>query len=413
MQRPGVSGAILLIDNEDEGRFYQSLAHHKALVVPSPSVASELLGMLKKKGIDGVAAIVKKTSLSEISENEFFPDSGDVASILLDSSQLNRVMINIAGKRWVQAADSHVQGLTERCRNLGNQLSELFKGHQSSATPIDLVNLINWNTLELKKKHSSTTSDSSYLPLIANHSKSTKTLSPGDLALEILASCTKHFKPDGISCDNQVSKNQLSQLLEVSFNFEDLEDDSIFWRIRAWERQNQQHPLLNHWRILDAFGLVWDQRYWEKDIHLIVKHENQSIVLCLMKLDLDNFKNVNDKLGHAKGDDAIKLASIVIKKVLGATGEVYRRGGDEFIIISPMMNEANADQLAESLRKELETSFEAWGHCNALSPPPTASIGVANMSKDMSIPMLISLVDSAQKSAKELGKNRVYRASAL
>ena len=103
------------------------------------------------------------------------------------------------------------------------------------------------------------------------------------------------------------------------------------------------------------------------------------------------------------------LASTVIKAVTGHTGEVYRRGGDEFIIISPKVDEPTADALAEKLRSELELAFCTWSKEHNLTPAPTASIGVANIDAGISPSNLIALVDSAQKRAKDLGKNRVCR----
>lgn len=411
MLRTAISGAILLIDHEDEGRFYKSIIHDKATIVPSPKIASELLFKLKIKGISGIVAIVRKPKTAQTADDIFYPDAGDVASTLLNSSQLGNVMANISGGRWIDAANKQVEGLITRCRYLGKRINNFCESRQITLTSSEVGQLVNWNSVELNEQaldqlHSSNIQHSKKIQLKSN---TYNTLSSGEIALEILALCTSLFKPHDISCEYPVSRTELSRLLEVSFKPEDLEGDSIFWLIRAWERKNQKHPLLKRWRTLDAFGLVWDQRYWENDIQLIVKHTSGNLSLCLMKLDLDNFKNVNDTLGHAKGDDAIKLASSVIKIVLGSVGEVYRRGGDEFIIISPQTDESCADILAETLRKELELSFAKWSASNELSKAPTASIGVVNMVAGMQIHNLIDLVDTAQKNAKALGKNRVHR----
>jgi len=95
------------------------------------------------------------------------------------------------------------------------------------------------------------------------------------------------------------------------------------------------------------------------------------------KMDLDNFKGVNEALGHSGGDEAIRLYCLIVKRILGKSGEVYRRGGDEVVVFAPGLDGSAARALAEKVRNAVESDFREWGDKKGLSGFPTASIGLA------------------------------------
>jgi len=110
-------------------------------------------------------------------------------------------------------------------------------------------------------------------------------------------------------------------------------------------------------------------------------------------------------LGHSGGDDAIRLYCNVVRGVLGIVGEVYRRGGDEVVVLAPGLCDVRARELAERTREEVEARFRAWGAEHGLHPVPTASIGLVRCTTESS--EIIRLADDAQRQAKQQGKNRV------
>ncbi|WP_404425604.1 EAL domain-containing protein [Thalassospira australica] len=129
-----------------------------------------------------------------------------------------------------------------------------------------------------------------------------------------------------------------------------------------------------------------------------------AVVACLF-LDLDDFKNINDTLGHAAGDQVLQIVSTRIKAVTDRTDTIARLGGDEFMIVRENMHsEVAAGNLASQIIHELQKPFYIVGHELTLS----ASIGIALYPENAHSPQdLIRLADTAMYAAKDQGR-RTY-----
>jgi len=130
--------------------------------------------------------------------------------------------------------------------------------------------------------------------------------------------------------------------------------------------------------------------------------------LSAMMLDIDHFKNVNDRYGHASGDDVIHAVAQRIAKVIGSGDIVGRYGGEEFALVvqAPL---ASAAELAERLR---EVIGEAPIATAAGLIEVTASVGVAEMAgRDSDLGRLLQRTDAALYEAKRAGRDRVAKAS--
>lgn len=126
--------------------------------------------------------------------------------------------------------------------------------------------------------------------------------------------------------------------------------------------------------------------------------------LCIIILDIDHFKRVNDTLGHPVGDVVLKDLANVGQGCLRDSDMLARYGGEEFIAVLPKTNLQDAMMVAERLRAGVEF------HTFAGVPwTVTASFGVAEMRKDESIESLISRADIALYWSKKEGRNRVSR----
>ena len=124
--------------------------------------------------------------------------------------------------------------------------------------------------------------------------------------------------------------------------------------------------------------------------------------LSLVYLDLDGFKELNDRFGHLFGDEVLRGSARSLKAVLRSTDLLARIGGDEFAVLLPETNLSGAENVAQKLRKALL----AYG--SQLGPaiqPLTFCAGVSQMrEEDASIDDVLARADSAQYLAKESGK---------
>lgn len=128
--------------------------------------------------------------------------------------------------------------------------------------------------------------------------------------------------------------------------------------------------------------------------------------LALLLLDLDHFKSVNDEFGHPTGDAVLATAAEIIRENTRVSDIAARFGGEEFAVILPETHLVQAVQVAEKIRRSLETAAITIGdHALRVS----ASIGAASMphSRFPDTRALINAADSALYRAKRRGRNIV------
>jgi diguanylate cyclase (GGDEF)-like protein len=123
-------------------------------------------------------------------------------------------------------------------------------------------------------------------------------------------------------------------------------------------------------------------------------------------LDLDNFKRVNDRLGHAAGDAVLRRAARVLEQGCRATDVLCRYGGEELAVILPEATADEASRLTERLRRGIENHFRR--DCRL-----TVSIGFAIAADwEGDAATLVAAADAALYQAKRAGKNQVCSAAA-
>ncbi len=129
-------------------------------------------------------------------------------------------------------------------------------------------------------------------------------------------------------------------------------------------------------------------------------------LLSIIVIDLDNFKQVNDKFGHQTGDIVLREISSCLKRTVRKTDYVGRIGGEEFIILLPSTTEKNAVNVAEKLRNSVALLKFDSKKCQGLSV--SASFGVSTIGgKGISFEGLYAQADKALYVSKKEGKNKV------
>lgn len=121
-------------------------------------------------------------------------------------------------------------------------------------------------------------------------------------------------------------------------------------------------------------------------------------------IDLDDFKDVNDGLGHAEGDEFLQKTATALKTITRGVGNCYRLGGDEFAILVP----ANSRDFVERIIQTLQRRFGELWNLGSSEYYCTACMGVVSFPKDgTKVETLLKRADIAMYSAKQQGKNKV------
>ena len=179
-------------------------------------------------------------------------------------------------------------------------------------------------------------------------------------------------------------------------------------KLRARLRASLQHiaALATH----DALTGIWNRRQIDQDLEAAVKHAHRSgSALCVLLVDVDPFKAINDQHGHAIGDEVLKVVAACLAGSLRAGDQVARYGGEEFLLLLPSTSLAQASVLAERLRSALQNSQALPEHETNI----TASFGLAVWRAGESASHLVRRADRAMYRAKAAGRNRVEADSPL
>ena len=150
----------------------------------------------------------------------------------------------------------------------------------------------------------------------------------------------------------------------------------------------------------DALTDVYNRRYFTIEEEF-KRHCRFGEPLSLALVDLDHFKEVNDRFGHRAGDEALREVSQLLVKHSRSFSIVTRYGGDEFAIILVNTAKAGGITYADRIRNVIE--LHPFPHA-----PVTVSLGVASLPEDATtVDDLIVAADQALYDAKRLGRNRV------
>jgi diguanylate cyclase (GGDEF)-like protein len=130
--------------------------------------------------------------------------------------------------------------------------------------------------------------------------------------------------------------------------------------------------------------------------------------LCVLMLDIDHFKAVNDTYGHDAGDEVLRVLAKVGTPACRKMDVFARWGGEEFVVALPGAEVEQARTVAEKLRAQYEAQdfVHAWHNGQAI--PFTVSIGVTERRpNEHNVEAILKRVDEALYKAKETGRNRV------
>ena len=163
-----------------------------------------------------------------------------------------------------------------------------------------------------------------------------------------------------------------------------------------------QREKLLHLSRNDSLTGVFSRRYWEQRlVEEFNRCQRSSEKACVMMVDIDHFKNINDSYGHLVGDRVLKQFGALLQQ-LRSSDIVGRYGGEEFAVLLPNSSLEESLLVAERLRQNIEsTDFESIERC-------TVSIGIASLENYYEDAYKwLDKADKALYQAKKDGRNRV------
>ena len=150
------------------------------------------------------------------------------------------------------------------------------------------------------------------------------------------------------------------------------------------------------------------QEYLENEIKAI--HKNDSSI-ALILIDVDHFKQINDRFGHLQGDQILLKIANILRKGVRYKDFVARYGGEEFAVIISNTSHQEAAEVAERLRKYVENEQFHTENQSPISVTISLGIGLLKKPEDNQREELIDMADKALYKAKNSGRNKVCKYS--
>lgn len=170
--------------------------------------------------------------------------------------------------------------------------------------------------------------------------------------------------------------------------------------------QKENEEQLEYYAYHDSLTGLPNRRFFTKRLNEVLEQEEKTEEgFAVILMDIDDFKQINDVLGHETGDDVIQEFGKRLSEALTPQDFIARLGGDEFIaLIANIHNEGQMLQKAEDIQRAINAPWSIGGHEMNI----TASIGIALSSiKNTSATSLYREADRAMYDAKNMGKNLV------
>lgn len=167
------------------------------------------------------------------------------------------------------------------------------------------------------------------------------------------------------------------------------------------ESKEEQYRELS---ITDTLTGLYNKRYVQAELgHGIENALHSREPLSLILLDIDDFKKINDRFGHAIGDDILISLAHSMRSCTRESDRACRLGGDEFVIFLPGISKDRAFHIAERIRVHFET--ESMRIIDGQSLSATISLGIVDLQGNETVDSFIERADQAMYEAKQRGKN--------
>ncbi|MBA4394855.1 MAG: hypothetical protein C0407_14990 [Desulfobacca sp.] len=197
-----------------------------------------------------------------------------------------------------------------------------------------------------------------------------------------------------------LSPQDLEALYEQKLLTIELEDD-LLEKIIALQKDNNK---LKDMALVDGLTGLYNNRFFTTQLEKEMSRTRRTGLPCsLLVMDLDNFKTLNDTLGHVEGNLFLVAVASVFRGGLRSSDTICRFGGDEFTVIMPATILLEATRVADRLIIAVQEMAKPLGLGISLS----AGVGEYTTTSSLDLNTFLQTIDSALYEAKRLGKNRL------
>lgn len=175
---------------------------------------------------------------------------------------------------------------------------------------------------------------------------------------------------------------------------------------RDQQRNLELLTQLQHDSNTDALTGVANRREMDRCLAELLSYCQQNDTpLCVLMIDIDYFKRLNDTYGHVVGDDVLRNTGVTLSKFVRSTDFVSRYGGEEFVVVSPGVDLTTARSLSERIRVAVQQQPLPD---KASATEVTISIGLTAMTPEDAPATILSRADNALYCAKNAGRNCTF-----
>jgi diguanylate cyclase (GGDEF)-like protein len=190
------------------------------------------------------------------------------------------------------------------------------------------------------------------------------------------------------------------------FVFKPVRYEELHLRLQRVLRERSMREKLERLAITDDLTTLFNARHFYKRLTTEIARANRyEHPLALLMLDIDYFKAYNDKYGHLEGNTVLSRLGKIIRNGLRRLDSAYRYGGEEFTVILPETDGANAHHVARRLSEAVRG--EVFFPADRKGVNVTVSIGIAQYAIGEEMEAFIKRADMAMYESKKHGRNRI------
>jgi len=241
--------------------------------------------------------------------------------------------------------------------------------------------------------------------------KKTLTLTPNEKKFKEYESYFKKIKSGTITTNELEYKKSDGSLFWVKLEGNQIsqtkDEPLILWSFIDIDNEVKYREKLKLLAHIDPMTQLYNRRYFSQISESILDlSKRDKTQISVMILDIDNFKNINDKYGHNAGDEVIIAVADILTQKTRKSDVISRWGGEEFVILLPQTDTKGGKIIAKKIRRAVEGLIIYLENKKEIKL--TISIGVSEVfAEDQTIDFSIIRADKALYQAKKDGRNKV------